>query len=159
MTGKTHIVGGICAGLLFSEIASISLGDTAICVSLAANAALLPDIDTATSTISKNTEPLSRVFCLFGHRTIFHAPLFYVLLYGFLSRNFLMDELWISSIMVGIASHLILDMANKKGIPLLFPFPTRFHILSWPNGGKGEKTIRFICKLLSAIIFLHILFR
>lgn len=98
---------------------------------------LLPDIDHPTSTFSKKYFLLSIPFRILqlifgnfkatkhfvGHRGITHSILFAII---FIVPIFFIDNIWIVlallSLAIGIISHLLMDMLNPTGVPLLLPF-------------------------------------
>lgn len=122
------------------EIGKIFLGDIVRAVGivlLCGLGSLLPDIDHPTSTFSKKFFLLSlpyRILQLIfgsfkatkdfvGHRGITHSALFALL---FVVPIFFIQNIWVvlalMSVALGIVSHLIMDMLNPTGVPLLLPF-------------------------------------
>lgn len=154
MTGVTHILGGIAAGIVASTLIGMedvsAVGFT--CVSIAGS--LFPDIDLCTSKAGSKAKPVSFLIShTFGHRTLFHSPLLYTVIC--ILCNYYMPNLhpWIMAFTIGAASHLLLDMCNYKGIPLLYPLSKHYHIASVKTGGKGEAAFGFV---LAVAIFLMI---
>ncbi len=122
---------------------------------------LLPDIDDATSDfwdkipggslLGKIVHPL-----LGNHRMVSHSILgmsiagmilHYVLT---AAKSFILVDMQIIwwAIMIGYASHLIMDSLTKEGVPWLFPIPVRigfppFRFLRVKTGGLFEKSIVF----------------
>lgn len=148
MTGKTHIYGGVTAGLLFLQMSQDGYFglDPPGCVAIGGSflltlvGSLTPDIDLRTSTIGKTLKPVSAVANkMFGHRTLFHGPILYLLLYFILMLNYPQAQMYGIAFLFGVTSHLLLDMLNKVGIPLFYPFSRRFHIANIKTGGKGER--------------------
>jgi inner membrane protein len=84
-------------------------------------AALLPDLDEATSTLGKKFFPVSAVLqWVLGHRGLLHSflvPVFFFLLAAFFQQR----ELG-SALMLGYGSHLLLDMTTVSGIRPFYPF-------------------------------------
>lgn len=147
MTGKTHIIGGIAAGLAFAQITDY---EPVILLAAGALGALIPDICHGGSKIGRTFPILSKIInSLFGHRTFTHSLLF-LLLAAFLFHEFLPNEAIGAGLMVGMASHLILDMATKKGIKLFFPIKItiRFPITT-KTGGRAEYVVFALLSLLS----------
>jgi inner membrane protein len=139
MTGKTHIVGGITASLAFAQVTNY---DPFILMGAGVVGAILPDICHGGSKIGRALPVLSKIINgLFGHRTFTHSLLF-LLLIAALMNAFLPNEAFSAGVLVGMASHLVLDMATKNGIKLLFPFKVtvRFPITA-TTGGAAEYAV------------------
>ena len=147
MTGKTHIIGGITAGLAFAQITNY---EAVLLLGAGAVGALIPDICHGGSKIGRTFPVISKIVnTLFGHRTFTHSLVF-LLLAVFLFNAFLPNEAIASGLVVGMASHLLLDMATKNGIKLFFPFKVtvRFPITA-RTGGKAEYAVFAILSLLT----------
>lgn len=147
MTGKTHIIGGIAAGLAFAQITHY---EPAILLGAGAIGAVIPDICHGGSKIGRTFPLISKIINgLFGHRTFTHSLIF-LLLAALLFRTFLPNEALSAGLLVGMASHLLLDMATKNGIKLLFPLKVtvRFPVAA-KTGGPAEGVIFALLSLLS----------
>lgn len=154
MTGKTHLAAGALVGTLAMTMAlghSLPLQPEGVirAVTLPVMAvsgvagALFPDIDWQTSKIGSTVKPISRIInILFGHRTLFHSPILYILVYVFIMQRWPNAYWAIMPFVLGVASHLLLDMMNYKGISLFYPYQKRFHIISLKSNGWAEKWIR-----------------
>ncbi|WP_249662120.1 metal-dependent hydrolase, partial [Lysinibacillus fusiformis] len=83
--------------------------------------ALLPDICHRGSKIGRTVPILAKlVNTVFGHRSITHSLLF--LLFVMVALDTLIPYKAISiRIIIGMASHILLDMSTKKGVKLFFP--------------------------------------
>jgi inner membrane protein len=84
--------------------------------------ALLPDIDTTTSSLGKFVKPVSSLIeRKVGHRTITHSFLGLGLL-GLVSSPLLLlyPPAW-TWLLIGAATHIVLDTANINGVPLFWP--------------------------------------
>jgi inner membrane protein len=139
MTGKTHIVGGITASLAFAQTTNY---DPFILIGAGVIGAILPDICHGGSKIGRALPMLSKIInTLFGHRTFTHSLLFLVLM-AVLMNNFVPNEAFTAGVLVGMASHLLLDMATKNGIKLFFPIKVtiRFPITA-TTGGAAEYVV------------------
>lgn len=133
MTGKTHIIGGIAASLAFAQITHY---DPVILLCSGTIGAILPDICHGGSKIGRSFPVLSKIINgLFGHRTFTHSLLFLVLT-SILLNALSVDKAVSAGILVGMISHLVLDMATKNGIKLLFPLKMtiRFPITTTTGG-------------------------
>ncbi|TWT16083.1 metal-dependent hydrolase [Planomicrobium sp. CPCC 101079] len=139
MTGKTHIIGGITASLAFAQTTNY---DPFILVGAGVIGAILPDICHGGSKIGRTLPLLSKVInTLFGHRTFTHSLLFLVLMAVLMNKS-IPNEAFTAGVLVGMASHLLLDMATKNGIKLLFPIKVtvRFPITA-KTGGAAENAV------------------
>lgn len=171
MTGKTHLAGGLCAGLaatavgVHASIQPLRVFDAAplymipLGLGLCVVGSLFPDIDWHTSKVGSAVKPVSRAInFLFGHRTLFHSPFILLLIY-LAWNNYLPKQLWYFFMFaVGAASHLLLDMLNVKGIPLFYPYTKHFHLLSIKHNGFGETLIRKILFGASVALTIVVLF-
>lgn len=136
MTGNTHIIGGLAASLAVAQVTNY---EPILLVGAGVVGALMPDICHGGSTIGRKFKVLSKLInTLFGHRSFTHSLLFLGLL-AILLTSFVNNESIIVGLLVGIVSHLILDMATKNGIKLLFPLKltVRFPITA-KTGGTVE---------------------
>lgn len=171
MTGRTHRIGGLCTGILISNLyigtnltsnnLKLSLLFTGACVL----GSLIPDIDHRGSTISnKNmaTKTVSNIISLFGHRGITHTPIIYILLLLlpsiFFSRLENPFELYTYILsmgcIIGAFSHLILDLLTVEGIPLFFPLSIKkVHLLPIKTG-QVEYLIQGLIILITICYFI-----
>lgn len=162
MTAKTHMVGGVAAGLIYIMVNQAHVGMTPVSgleafglVSLSVIGSLAPDIDIATSKLGRILGPASgAINSLVGHRTICHSPLLLVFLYILVSlRGPGMLNLAIP-IFIGALSHLVLDTLNGAGIPLLWPLTKRFRVFGIETGGMAESILRYF--LMGAVFVMGI---
>lgn len=147
MTGKTHIIGGIASSLAFAYFSNF---DPVITVGAGIIGALIPDICHGGSKMGKALPILSKIINLiFGHRSFTHSLLFLVLA-SFLMDRFLPYDAVKNGLMIGMISHLILDMATKSGIQLFFPisFKVKFPI-TIRTGSMPENLVFSILSLVS----------
>ncbi|MFJ7738360.1 metal-dependent hydrolase [Lysinibacillus sp. NPDC097287] len=147
MLGNTHIVGGITASLAFAQISN---ENPIVLVGAGVVGALLPDICHSGSKIGRTFPVSSRIVNkLFGHRSFTHSLLF-LFLVAILMDAIVPYRSLIIGILLGMASHLILDMGTKKGVKLFFPIKiaVRFPI-TIKTGSKAEKMIFAVLCMLS----------
>ncbi|RLQ90425.1 metal-dependent hydrolase [Planomicrobium sp. Y74] len=147
MTGKTHIIGGIAASLAFAQITNY---EPVLLLGAGAVGAVIPDICHGGSKIGRTFPVVSKIInTLFGHRTFTHSLIF-LLMAALLFYAFLPNEAIAAGLLVGMASHLVLDMATKNGIKLLFPLKVtvRFPITA-KTGGTAEYVVFAMLSLLS----------
>ena len=119
MRGATHLA---FAGL--TGVITVGFGATPDVASGAALAvgALLPDIDTTTSDLGKFVKPVSRwLERRYGHRTITHSLLGMAILALATSWLLLIHPQAWAWLLLGVATHLVLDTCNVMGVPLLYP--------------------------------------
>jgi inner membrane protein len=147
MTGKTHITGGIAASLAFAQITNY---DPVILLCAGTIGALLPDICHGGSKIGRSFPALSKIInTLFGHRTFTHSLLF-LLLVGVLLNAVSANEAANAGVLVGMASHYILDMATKNGIKLFFPLRVTVRFpLTATTGGLSEYAVFAVLSVLA----------
>ena len=125
---------------------------------LAAIASGLPDIDLPTSKVGRLfwfiSVPLERRF---GHRTLTHSLVMLIALAVVTYPLAWIQPLYWGCVVGGYWSHLWLDMANVRGIDLLWPAPLR---LVTPGnrhwrltvGSKGEMVLLAILLVLTAAL-------
>lgn len=148
MTGRTHLLMGLYCGGVY---ATATGQDPIPLVIAAAAGSLLPDVDSCTSTLGRKIFPAAlAIQAIFHHRTLFHSPLLYGMLWLILHSAFPQYGPILSAAMIGIASHLILDLLNPKGIPLLYPYPKRFHLGNFKTGGLLDHMLQ-ITMILAGI--------
>ncbi|QEH68698.1 metal-dependent hydrolase [Cellulosilyticum sp. WCF-2] len=122
MDGKTHLAAGIITGVgvvyLENKLGfEISPSNLLFIVGCAAGS-LLPDIDIDNSMLGRFIPG----WLFWEHRTVTHSIFFMVVL-GLIGLLFKMDIGLIIGLVVGAATHLILDGITPMGLPyLLFPF-------------------------------------
>lgn len=157
MTGKTHILGGmdavLIAPLLSTTLATSLVGmnhaELAMCLGAAVVGSLFPDIDLHGSKMGHKAGAASWVIqFVFGHRTLFHSPLLMLIIYLGMAIFFPEYQTYTVFFLIGMGSHLLLDMCNKKGIPLLYPFPKRFHIASVRTRSAAEAVFAAVLLLV-----------
>lgn len=139
MLGNTHIVGGITASLAFAQISNES---PIVLVGAGVVGALLPDICHSGSKIGRTFRISSKIVNkLFGHRSFTHSLLFLFLVAILLDALVPYRSVTIG-ILLGMASHFILDMGTKKGVKLFFPIKMQIRFpLTIKTGSKAEKII------------------
>ena len=147
MTGKTHIIGGLAASLAFAQVSSY---DPVLLMGAGVVGALIPDICHGGSKMGRTFPLVSKVInSLFGHRSLTHSLLFLFVI-GVLLNAFVSNESVVAGILVGMVSHLLLDMATKNGIKLLFPLKIRVRFpLTTRTGGVVESLVFAALSLLS----------
>lgn len=150
MTGKTHRIIGIAAGLTYlvasaePEYSPATLG---FVVAGSYIASLIPDMDRPAADIW-NTLPFGRtigeiVDPFFKHRNISHSLLglgifgfgIYVLLGSFPDYWGIDTDIVLTASLIAMGTHLIADMFTVEGIPLLYPWHRMLGIPPKPLDG------------------------
>ncbi|SHN30114.1 metal-dependent hydrolase [Gracilibacillus kekensis] len=147
MTGKTHIMGGIASTVAISHFYTY---EPAMFIIAGAIGGIIPDICHGGSKIGRRIPLISRVVnTIFGHRTFTHSLLFLVLMYVVLSL-FISNQSFITGLLVGMISHLVLDAATKNGIKLLYPVQITIRFpLTFKTGGQMETIILLALTLVT----------
>ena len=145
MTARTHDLAAITAlGLSVLAVPVHSMTLSTALVGILANqiGGIIPDIDQPTAPFWRNL-PIGKIFgkvidkLLGGHRYISHSVLGLVV-FGVLANLLLrflhpimphvnIQLVWYA-FLIGVVSHLIMDMLTKEGVPLLLPIPFKFGI-------------------------------
>lgn len=138
MLGKTHLVGGVCTGVLTTtwllhqtNFSKIALLGAPLLIASAGFGSLLPDIDHPNSKIGRRFKLLSKLTNkLLGHRGATHTLLVMMILSVLLfmlniSLPIALQPLG-STVVIGVTagyfSHILLDALTPSGVPLFAPF-------------------------------------
>lgn len=126
MSGYNHIVGGTVFTGIFLSMYDVNIFSQPIYLFFTAFFSVLPDVDHTKAPIGKMFYPFARYLDKkYGHRTITHSLLIYGILFFIVGiiESFVTQKTIIASIFLwSFASHLILDMITKQGVPLFYPF-------------------------------------
>ena len=152
MTGKTHQIAGITAGLgWFLTQAPPAYGPATLAAVLVGSSigALLPDIDQPAAEIWDKIPIVGHTAgkitskAAFGHRNLTHSILGFVLI-GLLTHRivFKFPDYWgidkmilFVAVMISYGVHLLADAFTVEGIPLLFPWQRNFGLPPKPLEG------------------------
>ena len=137
MNGRTHLVGGLCAGLIISTVLHSGNFDTSVGIVVAAAASILPD------RVQYNVRWLK--LPLENHRGLSHTLLFAIVTSLVFKES--LAPFWFG----GLLSHMLLDLPSAVGIPMFFPLP-RIALGWFPNGGRAENVLRYGLFLLCFLI-------
>ena len=154
MTGKTHFTYALITSVACCIQFDVASPEVFLAGSLIGS--LLPDIDHKESTIGKLIPLVSKkINKKFGHRKLFHYPVFYALLFAIL--YFLGINTWlVVGLTLGVFSHLFLDRFNERGTPMLILRKKKKNT-SWGKikvGGFGEVMVSsLICVATLYLIF------
>lgn len=114
MTGKTHASCGMLVGALTTQYFQTDIFSSVTVIILATLASLLPDICHTQSKIGRRFKVISFfVRLIFGHRTFTHSILFIAII-AFLLQIIQTPNYYMAAIIIGLVSHVILDMINQK---------------------------------------------
>lgn len=161
MTGTTHMIGALLAGSIYTSYVFANgvpqtPQEASLLLSIAAIGGLIPDIDSSTSKLGRRIKPVSKLISkIFGHRGLFHAPILYIILFSILYAKYPEQQLRLNAALIGIASHLAIDMLNPSGIPLLYPIKWKFHIMEAKAGGIVEYLVQGFCSLAALYVIFH----
>ncbi|MEA0552321.1 metal-dependent hydrolase [Lysinibacillus irui] len=157
MQGNTHIVGGITASLAFAQFSN---DNPLVLVGAGVIGALLPDICHRGSKIGRTFPIIAKlVNTVFGHRSFTHSLLFLLLV--MLVLHTLIPYRAISiGVIVGMASHIVLDMCTKKGVKLFFPASVSIRFpLTTKTGSKVEGIVLMLLSMLSIYLSYELIAR
>lgn len=164
MTGRTHDLAAFTAlgyVLVTSPLVQMSLATALVAFSANMVGGLAPDLDQSTAALWRKVRGgsiLGKIISplIGGHRFISHS-IIGVILTGVILNAILqamssviivdMEIVWWAC-MIGVISHLVMDLFTHDGVPLLFPIPIRFGIpplsfLRIKTGGLVEKSFVF----------------
>ena len=157
MQGNTHIVGGITASLAFAQFSN---DNPLVLVGAGVIGALLPDICHRGSKIGRTFPLIAKlVTTVFGHRSFTHSLLFLISMMVLL--HMLIPYRAISiGIIIGMASHIVLDMCTKKGVKLFFPVSISIRFpLTTKTGSKVEGVVLMLLSMLSIYLSYELIVR
>ena len=146
MLGRTHIIGGVATAAI------IGTGPVGIAASVFGS--LLPDIDHPTSKMGRKIPLLPK---LMKHRGITHSLLFvglvYLVLVTLIGKYSETQYPELYMMIPGMLSHIFLDMLNRHGVQLLFPFSDKIKIpvIKIKTGGAMEWLVFFFLLGISVV--------
>ena len=147
MLWKTHLAFGFLAGLALMPL--LNKTHFALYFGLILFGALLPDIDNENSKVGRYAPLIGK---LFKHRGVIHTVWMGALICG-LVWYFIGSPYGIA-LMIGYASHLVIDGFTKQGTSFLHPF-AKLHLSGFIETGKlGEWVVFFLCIMGCAIFLL-----
>lgn len=124
MTGRTHLLLGMAAGVFIATHAS-SLPLAAATIAAAGVASLAPDLDHPKSIISGYLPGIGGAArLLISHRGPTHTAVFAAAIIALLLA-LAVPSIIILAAAAGMASHLLADMMTPAGIPLAWPLSRR----------------------------------
>lgn len=152
MRARTHLLFSLICFLVYREFFSPMQPFLFFLFTLFA--ALLPDLDEATSTLGKKFFPVSALLqWIFGHRGLLHS--FFVPIFFFLLATFFQQKEVGIALMLGYGSHILFDMTTVSGIRPAYPVSS-WRIRGPLHTGSWAETLLII--LLSIALALKLLF-
>lgn len=140
MRGGTHALAGVLIALTMTHN-SQPIDGLAV-VMCGAIGALLPDLDHPKSAISRRVKILGAPIRLFvAHRGALHGLLAVFLAFMACLTIPVNLRLYGLAAAAGYASHVALDALTISGVPLLWPYRRRFHLLPLRTGGVVERLL------------------
>lgn len=165
MMGKTHVISGVALGcFVFSniDILNVNIRDEKtfiIATTGLVMGSLLPDIDHPKSIISSKLKIVS-IFTsrLFKHREYTHSivgistmTLLIGIILDLLGVNRWFNFVFLKSLFIGIATHILMDMLTFSGVSLFYPFTKKrvkllgnYYLPGSIGGGISEMIISVI---------------
>lgn len=150
MTGKTHMICGVstCAYLIATVPAINTAGLVPCILGLAGSyvGSYLPDIDLASSKAGQKAPWISK---LTSHRGMTHTLLFPALLAALTWYTYSIDIMYLAAFIAGVilgwVAHIVADMFNKVGVPVLWPIVRdKLHIASFKTDNSKHQIIFII---------------
>ncbi|HTY58755.1 MAG TPA: metal-dependent hydrolase [Bacteroidota bacterium] len=121
MKATTHV--GFAELLYLVLLTSAGVGLTLLNTLVVAVASILPDIDSGATTIGRLVPPVTRFLeRRFGHRTLTHSILCIAVLVLLFLVPLLAGIDLFACIILGYASHPVLDTCTRNGVRLFYPF-------------------------------------
>ncbi len=166
MTWRSHLMGGL-ASITILPFALDSTSFVLACI-FAVLGSLLPDLDAQQSKLSnsqiRGIAPLKVASLLLnkrlGHRGAFHSVLALLLVAVVLGLPLalFLDPFACVGLVLGFASHLLLDACTRSGVPLWWPDTTRVHLLPRAlrvtTGSLAEDAVFVLLAMPVALSFL-----
>lgn len=162
MTGKVHTICGVSVAvattICFPELHIMSATIyPAIGIVAAVPGSLLPDIDIERSKLGSKHKWLSKHLT---HRGITHTLLVPMIIFGlfFLLQAVPIIPSLLFGFEIGYLAHILADMFNKKGVPILWPFTkAKLHIACVKTASTPQQVVFIIFweVVLLAWIFLR----
>ncbi len=155
MTGKTHLACGAMVSAGTALLLRPIEGSMIIALAAGIAGSAFPDIDHPNSIISKKLKLGGKIIpFFFSHRGLFHTPFLYTMI-GVIVLLFHPSasiQTYLTFFMIGVGSHILLDMLNPSGIPVFFPITKKkYPLLHIPSSGIADTVLRYLF-IASAIV-------
>lgn len=153
MLGRTHLGIGLIVGYGLCMALNIPNEEVAPLMVGSAVGSLLPDIDHPESSFGRKVRIISiPINHILGHRGLTHSLVFA----GFsFALGLYFGKGVAVAVMFGVLSHLLLDMLNPSGIPLLYPIKQRIHILSIETGSAKERLMFWLLIIIVIALMVY----
>lgn len=154
MTGKTHVALGVLIGTSYGMNAAYDISSFAGIIGTTALFSIVPDICHAGSKLGKKIWPISSLIALIlGHRTLTHS-IFFMLLTGILLIVLNVNTIYVISAVLGVISHLLLDMLTPRGVTLFFPVNKKIVFpFTFKTGGILDLSLATTFSVLTMYLF------
>lgn len=148
MMAPTHMAAGALIGTAMCINGTYAPEETAAVLACAVLGSLFPDIDSVSSKLGRKLLAVSGpIQLVIGHRTMFHAPLLYGLLYGislFFTQSGSLLSLLSLVACLSAMSHILLDSLNPGGVPFLWPYSHKYHLALFRVRGIVDILLFFV---------------
>lgn len=153
MTGKTHAAFGILLGTAYTLNTSHDIGTSAVIIGTTGVFSIFPDICHSGSKVGKEFKLLSRLInFFFGHRTITHSLLFMAVI-AVVMTLLNIELTYIICALIGISSHIVLDMMTPRGVALFFPIDMKVTMpVTFKTGGVLDMSLATTFSVLTAYL-------
>lgn len=110
----THLAFGILMGLLVIKFNFLNINNNILFLITTSISSIIPDIDIATSFVSKKTSPATyAISYFFKHRGIIHSIIIPIIIFII---TYTANREIALAILLGYSSHIVLDSLTKEGI-------------------------------------------
>ena len=162
MDRTTHTIIAVAAISIVANYMNTTLNETLLLISGCMNGAMLPDIDqklnflktTKTTKTTKRAKEKTVKHNLIRHRGITHSWVLPLILYSTYMQILEYPRYIFLGILIGVLSHVFIDLLNGNGAEILWPCQKNFSLLDLKYNGIGE---RVLCALAFVITFISIL--
>ncbi|MCU7557745.1 metal-dependent hydrolase [Macrococcus capreoli] len=154
MTGKTHIALGVLIGTSYGMSHAYDISSFAGILGTTALFSIVPDICHAGSKLGKKIWPISTLIALiFGHRTLTHS-IFFMAITSIILIILDVNPIYITCAILGILSHLLLDMLTPRGVTLFFPIDKKVVFpFTFKTGGVIDMSLATTFSALTMYLF------
>lgn len=136
MMYKTHLAFGFLLGYIAMQF--LQPANQILFIGLALLGSLLPDIDHPRSKLGSKIKIIG---WLFEHRGFWHGLFPVVILFLFIP----LQKVYMTPLIIGYVSHIVIDALNPKGVMLLHPL-TKIKLRGWIDTGGVLEWV--VCALL-----------
>jgi len=151
--GRTHLGVGLIAGYGLCMALGLPNAEATPIMAGAAVGSLLPDIDHPESSFGRKVRIISiPINHILGHRGLTHSLVFVAITY--VCALYFGSSVALAAAL-GVFTHLLLDMLNPSGVPLLYPVKGRLHILEIKTGSQREKLMFWLLLIIVIALMVY----